>query len=194
MKITKQMVLWVILVIILGAIGSGLWSYAFDPLLSYSSDITLKAITFGFKSLEDQIFLEIAKGFHERPSLLLLSFTFGLFLGLLIVMLLALLLSPQKYIPDVLTNRTFISGLLLLFILVMLLFIMFRTFYINDQITYYNQLYDIVAPFTDEEERLLITADFAQIENKENYIKIISHLKDIARDNNQTFREYRLSY
>ena len=202
MKPSIKKVFAIILTIILGAIGAGIWDHFLEPGFKIFSGVILKIITLGIKGLEDDIFLSIAKGFHEISSLLVLVILFGIISGFLfgIVVYNARSLSPKedKNISnegssDVQRYR-FILILMIIFFIVIMTWSGFRNAYINDQITYYHQLYDTVAPFIDEEEKLMIKSNFAQIKNKNDYDVIINQLKKIADENNQTYTEYTILY
>ena len=59
--------------IILGAVGSGVWEYILDPFVSASTKAILNIATLGVKSFKNDLYIEVAKGFHEKASYLLLS-------------------------------------------------------------------------------------------------------------------------
>lgn len=60
-------------VIFLGALGSGLWRWAFEPLSTWFGKSLFTIATLGLESLRDSIYVDVAKGLHEAPSLILLT-------------------------------------------------------------------------------------------------------------------------
>lgn len=58
----------IISAIILGAIGSGVWQYIIEPALSTSSQVILSLATLGIESFKNDLYREVAKGFHEGAS------------------------------------------------------------------------------------------------------------------------------
>lgn len=211
MKIPIKKILAIISVIILGAIGSGVWDYLLKPFLKIFPEVILTIITFGIKGLQDNIYLEVAKGFHEIGSILIFTSLIAALTGFLFFGVLAYIQISQKLsnedkntsnqgCPDegivgkIRKRYRFILILVIIFLVVWLNWTWFRVAYINDKVTYYNQLYDTVAPFINEKEQLMIKSNFSQIKNKEDYDVIIDHLKKIANENNQTYREYTLLY
>jgi len=59
--------------IVLGAIGSGVWEYVFEPVLSSGTRAVLDVATLGIESYKDDLYEEVAKGLHEKASYSLLS-------------------------------------------------------------------------------------------------------------------------
>ena len=68
-------------VIVLGAIGSGVWDIIGRPSLGSLQRVILTIASLGVKALKDTTYLEIAKGFTEATSTrLLYAYTSGIFL------------------------------------------------------------------------------------------------------------------
>ena len=61
-------ILGVIGLIILSAIGSGLWQIGLEPVGSWLFDVFFKITTLGSSSLSDAFYQEVAKGLHEESS------------------------------------------------------------------------------------------------------------------------------
>lgn len=68
----KTWVLYILLTVVLGAIGSGFWEKAFKPFFTMTSRILLQASTFGFATARDSIYKEIARRSLNRPILFIL--------------------------------------------------------------------------------------------------------------------------
>jgi len=69
----KATVLSIIGLILLGALGSGLWDVFFRPVAIWIGLKLLTLATFGLESIRDSSYQSIAKGHHERPAFLLLG-------------------------------------------------------------------------------------------------------------------------
>lgn len=87
-KIVK-VILGVIATLIVGALANGVWQYVLEPALTWSLAGILNIATLGVQSFKDELYREIAKGFHEESSLSLANtlyfwvgygVAFGLFL------------------------------------------------------------------------------------------------------------------
>jgi hypothetical protein len=59
--------------IILGAIGSGLWSLLFEPVSLWTGRVLFTIATLGLDSLRTNVYAEVAKGLHEESSLVILT-------------------------------------------------------------------------------------------------------------------------
>src|SRR6266496_2040961 len=67
--------------IVLGALGSGLWSAVFAPAGSFLTKIVLSIVTLGIEAARDSVYRQAAFGFRERSGdiLLILFATMVLF-------------------------------------------------------------------------------------------------------------------
>jgi hypothetical protein len=87
LKIDKNYIKWIIITIILGAVGSGLWEYMLKPIALSGTNFVLEIVTLGITKYKNGLYEDIAQGLHEQYSLafltFLLSFLPGLLLGLL---------------------------------------------------------------------------------------------------------------
>ena len=66
LNITAKWILGIIATILLGALGSGLWSLVFDPLFKKFAKFFMSVSTLGIKSIQNKIYAEAAKGHRER--------------------------------------------------------------------------------------------------------------------------------
>lgn len=73
----EHWILSIILTILLGAIGSGLWDTAFKPIINKITNAIFTMFSFGAKRARDKIYKEAARGHHELPSLVILLFIFA---------------------------------------------------------------------------------------------------------------------
>lgn len=74
----KSIVGTVLSAIILGSVASGVWQYIIDPLVLKSSKAILNIATLGMESFKNDLYRQVAKGFHEGASSALYSQINGL--------------------------------------------------------------------------------------------------------------------
>lgn len=200
----KKVVLGVVVTVILGAVGSGLWEVVFSPAMSWVGRQILTLATLGLDSARDDIYREAAKGHHEKASFYIYLFVaFVLFLMPLVP--LPFLLREKKELDRVEQERSleilqeridFLNrkmnrlrkvaiGLLLFGSLdsSMLLVRASMGAYVNSVITDFNQNVMIVAPFISIEEERKIRSDFARMQNKQDYLKVTEALHRVAQTN-----------
>lgn len=89
MSFKKKAILGVIGALIVGGLGNGVWEYVLEPAFTWSLAGILNIATLGVQAFKDDLYREIAKGFHEESSLSLANtlyywigygVAFGLFL------------------------------------------------------------------------------------------------------------------
>lgn len=190
MKITKKIIIGGLLAAFLGSVFNRIT----DPLLDFSSEVLLNIITFGIKKYKDQTYQEIAKNLHESISMELLTLII-LAMCTAIFMLFVVLFLKKRFIKFGLKFKKLIMNrekkwvkILLFFYIVFTIALalssLLRITFINQSVTYYNQLFNIAAPFINEDERLMMRSKFGQIQSKDNYDEIINSLLKVARQNN----------
>lgn len=76
--------------ILLGAIGSGLWTMLFDPISRWAGRALFAIATLGLNALKTAVYVSVARGLHEQASLLMVAYFlllifgfFGFYLGTL---------------------------------------------------------------------------------------------------------------
>jgi hypothetical protein len=89
MKIDKKNLQWILITIFLGAVGSGFWEYILRPIALSGTNIFLEIATLGVVSFKNSLYVDIAQGHHEEPSLSLLKFSLSVLPGALLGILLA---------------------------------------------------------------------------------------------------------
>lgn len=80
MTFNKNAILGVVAALFIGGLGNGIWEYVLEPAFAWSATGILNIATLGIQSFKDDIYSEIAKGFHEESSLSLAN-TFYYLLG-----------------------------------------------------------------------------------------------------------------
>src|SRR5437764_7100847 len=93
----SKIALGVIGSLVVGALGSGLWSWMFEPVLSRLGKGILNLVTLGISSLKDNVYSTAAEGLHEVPSLHVHLFVIAITVALpLSLSFIGLLLLRQK--------------------------------------------------------------------------------------------------
>ncbi len=79
LNITAKWILGIMVTILLGAIGSGLWSLVLDPLLKRFGKFFMSISTFGLRSIQNNIYAKIAQGHRDHSvRILMLIIIFGI--------------------------------------------------------------------------------------------------------------------
>jgi len=190
MKINKKYILATIGVLLLGSI----WNRITEPFFDFSQNFFLNIISFGIKKYKDQIYLEVAKNFHENISSEIFLLFSTLLSSIILFMLLTIFLKKffvkfnEKFKEHMLSDDKKIVKIIIFFYLIfafgLLNSLILKTYFINRSIVRYNQLFNITAPYVTENERLIIQSEFGQIKSKNDYDEIIKSLIQTAKQNN----------
>ncbi len=80
-----KILLGIIGAILLGAIGSGVWKFLLEPAIFRGRNSILNIAVLGVEKYKNNIYEEVAKGFHEIPSLEVYYYVIWIFaLGLIV--------------------------------------------------------------------------------------------------------------
>ncbi|MCW5205993.1 hypothetical protein VU08_03550 [Desulfobulbus sp. F5] len=80
---TLKWILGILGTIVLGAIGSGLWSLLLEPISVWAGRTLFTIATLGLEALRTNVYVAVAKGLHEEASLAILLFLIFVSLGIL---------------------------------------------------------------------------------------------------------------
>lgn len=200
MKLFKSVifrrVLWVIGMIILGAVSSGVWESMLKPMVAKVRDTILYMVTFGVNRYRNDIYCEIAQGFCEKPSVLLFCTMISTFLGfVLAITTTGFIISPIKKVVSSERNRKIFLWLATSYIIVASVFAAFyaaRVSYINSAVTYFQQCRTIIAPYIKQEEEKMLVSKFSQIWSRDDYITVVSNIEKIASKNGQRVPDFKI--
>jgi hypothetical protein len=202
-----QWLAWLVGVLFLGALGSGLWDLFLKPstLRLHRGLLTFRARI--VKGFEDSVYANVAKGFHEHPSVHTFLWSHSLmgvsFLILCICLLASIPFSfrlneviarngalPQTFpsqapflspLPPWLIVSVGIVGAVVCFgFAFQILAFQSGIHYEVLAVAHYKQLRRIVAPCISVTEMLVIDSDFSQIRNREGYQAVIQTLTQLA--------------
>lgn len=187
--------------LIVGGLSNGVWEYILQPLTNFLLQSALYVSTLGINSYRDDIYLQVAKNFHESSSIVLyalfittiLAIGAGIFLSSFILSDLKKKIKAGtgigKYkkfvkIVDHKLSRYIIFAYLI-FAFAFFTIDIIRETYINESITYYTQSLKIITPYISSKQHNDFESKFSSIKNRQDFIDLISQMRVIA-DNNKT--------
>jgi len=180
---------YVLLMIILGAVGSGAWEWMLKPILTGASSFGLTIATLRLERFKYSLYRDIALGFREESSLKLYGALFAMlpcfFFGVPTGMLSShRILKNDPENPAL--NQVAKRGGVILFILCAFLVAfsvvqVTQTAYINRAITHFHQLVTITGPYMNQEEMTLYRSKFAQVSSRADYVNVIEPLRQLCR-------------
>lgn len=191
--------------ILIGILANGLWDTAIGPVIMWLVNTCFDLMSLAFHSYSNSAYKEIAQGLHEGPSTTILGVVTIVFVGAMILPLLygpgGLFQKIKKYKQEENIDKSKLFGkimnniintlrLLLCVILLMTLPLCSRMLYINKAITQFNHAFRICSPFLGPEEEEVILSDFAQIQCKEDYAKIMEKFELIASENGAKINKF----
>ena len=184
LKIDKNYIKWIIITIILGAVGSGLWEYMLKPIALSGTNFVLEIATLGITKYKNGLYEDIAQGLHEQYSLALLTFLLSFLPGLLLGLLSSTFFFPRPKSEEEKVrhprNIFLFSSIFCLFLFTLTLVYTTRLSYTNRAVTHFNQLLTIAGPFLSHEDRVKQKALFAQILNREDYVNVLNNLRKVC--------------
>ena len=195
--ITKKNLIWLAGTLLLGALGSGLWEAVVKPSMVWFGTFMLDIATLGLSSLRDGMYLEVAKGTYERAAVTLLALATGLLCGFMTAPIVVGRIMrkrdedgrPSSPAVRMVQKNWFLVTFALFF--AMFFFVsFFRISYIVRASSFAEQLLQITAPYVEENDRLMHKSELAQVETREDFIRIVEKLKKIASENNASVPDF----
>lgn len=189
---TKNNWLYLTGVLALGVVSSALWE-GIKPLTTFVFKFLLNVSTLGLQKFKDDIYREIAKGFHENFSLELYSLVMVMLASMYVGMWFALL----KLRSTENTEKTgglfsfmserfakvlefWILPTIVIIVVVSTALEVVKQEYINLSVTHVNQTLLILEPFLNDEEEELLISQFAQVDNRSDFVQFLNRLEEIA--------------
>lgn len=199
----KSWLIFVLITILLGALGSGFWETIFKPVFSSIGRFLLKIFTLGMKSAIDSIYKDIAKRFVHKPIifiLMMITFAFSGLLGSAIHDFESKSLGGYEKTKLEISNKIKENGVSYLdseikklesemafaiLLMATLAFILssysfVRNAYIISAILYFDQCLAICMPYLDEEKKIKLLSQYALINTGNDYFQVVNQLKEIA--------------
>lgn len=213
--LAEHWILSIVVTILLGAIGSGLWDAALKPISLKLGSKLYTVVTFGARRSRDKIYKGAAMGHHELPSLYILLTI--IVVGISALTATQMRLYAQLYAPEILTVQLVaecpkeneaklkecvreqakeklapavqILSLIAIFMTVVISYRFIAINRMNLVTTYYEQCVRAVRPFLDETTFKALEQQYALMTTKENYDEIIGQLATVANSNNSSLPE-----
>lgn len=179
---------FVLSAIILGAIGSGVWSYIGDPSIKWVAESYISAAQYLNNGYYDYLHSNIGKG-HSQTIEVKLKYKLDV-IYILVIAIIAALLSIQNLINYSKNHSTFpLSKLLFILASIMMLQSMttgIKDSYNNKAITFLERSIEILSPNTDTKTILELRAEYRSIEHANDFYQL--HDKLIALGNEKKVR------
>jgi hypothetical protein len=193
--IASKTLRFIVLSVVLGALGSGLWEWLVKPSLLWVSHFGLNIATLGISSFKDSIYEEVALGFHEAPSLRLYlaicsflpCFLLGVLSGVVAArrsMRRSLEAKSETMFWKVMTRMARPTFIVMIFLIVFSMVQANQSVYVNRAITHFHVLIEISRPYISDEQYRRYKSQFAQVSSKAEYEQVVKGLTDICRSNN----------
>ena len=182
--------------LLLGALGSGLWSAVLAPIGSSIARGLMSFLTLGITSAKDGTYRMAAEGLAERPSVFLLVFSGAFFLTIVITLFAWVMVTPRlrgwlsdapsaRLVQTSARLRRWALGLSLFnvfLVAVVLVQIMFLG-YANTVASRFIQQLTVVAPYITPEQRTLFASRFASVKTRSEFVTVFEELNAIALRN-----------
>ena len=200
--------------LLMGAVGSALWQIVARPVLMGLSGLLMTIGTLGIPSLRDDIYVDVAKGFHEDPSITLVAMAIGV-LGVTLFFLVRSALTaqagdhdfeldsspqPAGWAERIWRRRNSSSKLLggmwekavtvNVVLLVVCVVLLCRLFYVNQAIVYFRQCFDAASPYISDQEEEEILGQFSSMQSRADFIAITGRLERPVRAHGKRWPEF----
>jgi hypothetical protein len=185
--------------ILVGAIGSGVWQGLLGPALRGAGIALLNLVALGFKSYKDSVYQQVAvdspsRGAMELYFLLnfIVLFALGFVMGALSRMWRDSVRGSRRPPEDETSSSA--KRMLVFSYVVFVIFGVVAVFctinsakvnYINSALLNYHQALRVVSPYLNEQERLTVESQFAQIRTRQDYVDILDKLDRVAQEHGQ---------
>ena len=197
--------------ILAGAVGSVIWEIVLKPAIIWLSGLLMTLGTLGIVTLRDNVYLEVARGLHEDPSITLVAMALGV-LGVMLFFLIrsvVLKTTGTNFEPTnsersdqrfervwERTNASSLSGLqrkvlgatVVLFVLCTIL--LARLFYINRAIVYFRQCFDAATPYLSEQEEEEILGQFSSMQTRADFVAVTTRVERVAKSHAKRTPEF----
>ncbi|MCK9403986.1 MAG: hypothetical protein M0Q26_11360 [Chitinophagaceae bacterium] len=193
-------------VIVIGAIGSGLWDILLKKVFFQFGNTFVRIVTFFNNNYTDHIYKDIGKGSIVEIIpfvVIVVSITFApVFLILRILKFYANTEIPKTNVSNSAKFFAFVfktKKRAVLFILIISLPLQFvyadlliKELSTIKAIRYIERSLDIIHPFVKESDYIILKSKYKLIDDKQKLIDILTTFKTIAKENNINLPEYHL--
>jgi len=176
----RKKVIWVVVTILLGAVGSGLWEFALKPCLSWFATSCINGVISISSDFSIAIYSDIARGYNYRIEKMILGWTTGGVLGLWIVIAINPWIRVGSRTESVTNWKSHALSLIAVFICSIILFLTSLTLFMTNRINNFEQILCISAPYLNEIQVKQAKSDFGQIRTKDDYDRLMKRLRAVA--------------
>ncbi len=202
--------------ILAGAVGSVIWDIVLKPATIWLSGLLMTLGTLGISTLRDGVYVEVAKGLHEDPSITLVAMALGV-LGVTLFFLVRSVVAKPSDTGDfepsnsgrlgqrfdriwqrTTTSDANLSGLLRkalatnVVLLVVCTILLSRLFYINRAIVHFRQCFDAATPYLSEQEEEEILGQFSSMQTRAEFVALTTRMEHVARSHGKRSPEFTL--
>jgi hypothetical protein len=188
--------------ILIGAIGSGVWEALLKPLFQYGAEVIVGLFAWMSTAFKDSVYREAAEGFHEKHSLALIMFVYGVIAGAItgIPIIWPLRGWIKKKIrakaealettPEVTTRQLFIAAVGILSIVALGMFVTARESYVNRIATWSLTSIERLNSSVSPSEYAVFKAIYYRINGANDFYAFHSLLKKAAHEKGVKLREF----
>lgn len=199
---------------ILGIVTNAIWD-VLKPATKFLFEFTLNLSILGIESFKNDIYKEIAKGLHEGISLQIFLLIYTFLIAIITTMAVSIFFLNRKiamhenpetkltfvdkfnFFQKDLPRRYWFKWFILfyfLFTFTILTLDLTKQKYINNAITHFEQLLKIGKPYMSEEQYDLYLSNFSQMNTRNEYVKILQELEEMAKINSQIIPEFSFTF
>lgn len=199
---TRENVKYVLVTVLLGAIGSGLWNYAGEPLLKWISATYISAAQKLNSGYYDYLHSEIGKGTNSQVELLTATLSMAIFILLILLSTLIMrfqFLSTEAKTISSSERNSAIKVIDLLFYIGILAAIIFffgivstviKQTYRTDAVIFIERSLDIIAPKIDQQKNIAMRAQYRSIESANDFYVLHDELITLGKENSLKLPEF----
>jgi hypothetical protein len=185
MRRSLKWALGVVGAIVVGALGSGLWSTVFAPVGSFLLKMVLSIVTLGIEAARDSVYRQAAFGFRERAGdILLIAFA-------ALVLFIPVFLYPIRRNPsgpgNAKTRRRINHVALICLALTssILSVQLLMNVYSNKIVANFHRTLAVAAPHISSEQRSVYLARFAKVRTRRDFITLLGDLDSVLENNRE---------
>ena len=169
-------------VIILGALGSGLWESVISPFISWLSKKAFYFSKLISSNFTDSVYQSVSNGFYKSPSLQIDNFL-SIVLIIVFAYLIKLYVNLQK--PPKLKKRwAFIFWTSIFIGLTSSVFSILKTTFITETTAKTLSNIEIISPAIEEKEYRKLKSEFHSMTSEKDYLELQKKIIEIAEKNN----------
>ncbi len=195
MRPSLKWALGIIGAVVVGALGSGLWSTIFAPVGSWLIKLALSIVTLGLEAAKDSMYRRASFGFRERSGDILVSAlaTAVLLSPIFIYLIFYFPRSRRFSTPAAKMWRRRVSHFLLIcFVLASSnLFVqLLMSLYSNAVVANFHRTLAVAAPHISSEERTIYLARFAKVQTRKDFMILFVELNSVLEKNGEARSDF----